>query len=133
MKYRKTSLVEAEQFLPNEGKIPEGVISNGLGDPRKTNYEWIVKTLEGPLIINSGDWVLTGINGEHWSVRKDIFEKTYELAADINESMPKPPLLSAKAIADTWNKHAVKNELYQIVIDNFARAIETKVRSQYES
>jgi len=130
MKYRKTSLVEAEQFLPNEGKIPEGVISNGLGDPRKTNYEWIVKTLEGPLIINSGDWVLTGINGEHWPVRKDIFEKTYELAADINESMPKPPLLTDDEIADLWgDKYAGKTYM----VKNFARAIETKVRSQYET
>lgn len=49
------------------------------------------------------------------------------------KAQPKPPLLSAKAIADTWNKHAAKNELYSIIINNFAIDIESQVRSQYES
>ena len=70
----------------------------------------------------------------------DDYEYTLSFARAIEEkvvenfnAIPKPHLLSTKVIADTWNKHAVKNELYQIVIDNFARDIEAKVRSQYES
>ena len=49
MKYRKTALVEAEQFLPSIGQIPSGVISDGNGDPRRNPecYSWIVASLEG--------------------------------------------------------------------------------------
>ena len=46
---------------------------------------------------------------------------------------PNPELLSTKAIVDTWNKHAVKNDPYTIVIDNFTRDIESQVRAQYET
>lgn len=28
--------------------------------------------------IESGDWIATGINGEHWSVKDEIFQKEYE-------------------------------------------------------
>ena len=28
--------------------------------------------------ISIGDWIATGIDGEHWAIDKDIFERTYE-------------------------------------------------------
>lgn len=28
--------------------------------------------------LNAGDYIATGIDGEHWAIDKDIFEKTYE-------------------------------------------------------
>lgn len=37
-----------------------------------------IKTNEGIMHANVGDWILTGIDGEKWPVKKDIFEKTYE-------------------------------------------------------
>ena len=37
-----------------------------------------IKTNEGVMHANVGDWILTGIDGEKWPVKKDIFEKTYE-------------------------------------------------------
>lgn len=39
-------------------------------------------TLEGRLTFNEGDYIVTGIKGERWAVRKDIFEETYELFED---------------------------------------------------
>lgn len=39
----------------------------------------VIKTLEGDLIARKGDWVITGVDGEQWPVKKDIFEKTYEV------------------------------------------------------
>jgi hypothetical protein len=41
---------------------------------------WI-KTLEGGHIVTPGDWVITGVKGEHYPCKPDIFEATYELAA----------------------------------------------------
>lgn len=28
--------------------------------------------------IESGDWIATGVNGEHWAVKDEIFQKTYK-------------------------------------------------------
>jgi len=79
--YRKTALVSAEQFLPSEGKIPEGVFSDGLSDPRRSTAEWCLQTLEGRHTLRNGDYICTGPNGEKWNVEQSIFEATYELAA----------------------------------------------------
>ncbi len=38
-----------------------------------------IKTLEGIMHANPGDWILTGPKGERWPVRKDIFELTYRI------------------------------------------------------
>jgi hypothetical protein len=39
-----------------------------------------IQTLEGTMAANVGDWIIQGIQGEHYPCRGDIFEKTYELA-----------------------------------------------------
>ncbi len=80
-KYRKTALVDAEQFLPKEGKIPTGVTSDGMGSPldNPDKYSFILRTLEGFHYLRDGDYICTGFKGERWNVEKSIFENTYEL------------------------------------------------------
>ena len=41
------------------------------------NHGWI-DTLEGGHVVCSGDWIITGIQGEHYPCKPDIFEATYE-------------------------------------------------------
>ena len=41
------------------------------------DHGWI-DTLEGGHIVCPGDWIITGVNGEHYPCKPDIFEKTYE-------------------------------------------------------
>jgi hypothetical protein len=76
--YRKTALVFAEQFLPNENQIPEGVEAK--------HYSWhdayVLETLEGTHELRDGDYVCTGVKGERWNVAKEIFEATYEKVSD---------------------------------------------------
>ena len=43
----------------------------------KTNF--LVKTLEGTMKGNAGDYLCQGIDGEKWPVKKEVFEKTYEV------------------------------------------------------
>lgn len=83
-KFRKKPVViDAEQFLPSEGTIPEGVTSDGNGDPRKdARYSWIVETLEGPLRVSNGDWIITGVKGERYPCKPDVFAQTYEPVGD---------------------------------------------------
>jgi len=42
-------------------------------------HGWI-DTLEGGHIVCPGDWVITGVQGENYPCKPDIFEKTYEVA-----------------------------------------------------
>lgn len=35
-------------------------------------------TLEGVMHAAPGDWIITGVNGEQYPCKPDIFEKTYE-------------------------------------------------------
>ncbi len=37
-----------------------------------------IHTLEGMMEISDGDWIITGIAGERYPCKPDIFEKTYE-------------------------------------------------------
>lgn len=37
-----------------------------------------INTLEGPHVICSGDYIITGVKGERYPCKPDIFEMTYE-------------------------------------------------------
>lgn len=51
-------------------------------DAYQTADSVIIRTLEGDMKAEPGDWIITGVNGEQWPVKKDIFEKTYEVYPD---------------------------------------------------
>lgn len=71
MKFRKRPVViEATQWF-RVGDHPEV-------KPYNANFGWI-DTIEGGHIVTPGDWVITGVQGEHYPCKPDIFEQTYEL------------------------------------------------------
>ncbi len=90
--YRKTAIIKAQQFDPENDVIPEGVfdkefehttsgmISQMVNELQtgEQAHNWHVKTLEGDLKVNPGDWIATGVNGEHWAIADDVFKKTYK-------------------------------------------------------
>jgi len=41
-----------------------------------------IETLEGVMIGKVGDWLITGVNGEKYPCKNDIFQKTYEPVKD---------------------------------------------------
>jgi len=97
--FRKTALVEAHQWFRNgdhpddnvgPGK-PEGSVVKFYRAPGRPRIEggcprcrrgmedhgWI-DDLEGGHAVCPGDWIPTGVQGEHWAIKPDIFEATYE-------------------------------------------------------
>ena len=76
-KYRKTALIEAEQF---DGTDEMGNKYNMLWklDLREDMLIPYLPTREGNMFIKKGDWIATGVDGEQWAIDKDIFERTYE-------------------------------------------------------
>ena len=41
-----------------------------------------IETLEGTMVGEVGDWLITGVKGEHYPCKPDIFEQTYEPVDD---------------------------------------------------
>lgn len=51
--------------------------SNHFGSPDSNTI--IIKTMEGDLRANLGDWIIRGVKGEFYPCRDDIFTQTYEV------------------------------------------------------
>lgn len=51
-------------------------------DAYQTDREMNIETLEGVMHAEPGDWIITGVNGERYPCKPDIFEKTYEQVQD---------------------------------------------------
>lgn len=48
-----------------------------------------IKTLEGTHEAKPGDWIMRGVNGEHYPCDLDIFEKTYRIVDPAKEDINK--------------------------------------------
>jgi hypothetical protein len=89
VKYRKRPIIiEAEQWFPGKeiaGVIPisDGAVSHETVDGSSWPAYATIKTLEGYMTVSPGDWVITGVKGERYPCKPDIFEATYEPVADM--------------------------------------------------
>ncbi len=76
MKYRKKPIViEAEQWF--RGKIISGLIYDPF-----FRAEPYIDTFEGRMFVKEGDWIITGVKGEKYPCREDIFRMSYEKVED---------------------------------------------------
>lgn len=86
MKYRKKPVViEAEVY--KQGMEDGWVITGQYFDkyleiPIPSFAKPAIKTLEGFHEITPGDYIITGVKGERYPCKPDIFEMTYELVLD---------------------------------------------------
>lgn len=93
MKFRKKPVVidaiqftEAvrDAFLFDEQPLPKGVIAGGrhIHPGRREVYcaSFFIETLEGHMEVSLDDWIITGVKGEHYPCKPDIFAATYEPA-----------------------------------------------------
>lgn len=86
MRYRKKPVViEAVQHFADMGGrtavIPVWLIEACVGGIVVTNgTDTFIKTLEGEMKVNDGDWIIRGVKGELYPCKPDIFEATYEPA-----------------------------------------------------
>lgn len=75
-KYRKKPVViEAFQWYPHLGEVG-GVVYKPKGEVGRCP---VIETLEGDHEVTPGDYIITGIKGEQYPCKEDIFEATYEL------------------------------------------------------
>lgn len=73
--YRKKPVViEAIQFFENsEEGWPLGVYKDG-----DSSTGFSIDTFEGSHEVTEGDWIITGVKGERYPCKPDIFAMTYE-------------------------------------------------------
>jgi hypothetical protein len=81
--YRKKPVViEARQFEPfcpsNFTPLREWVGPDLVIEPLSGAIH--VHTLEGPMRVSPGDWIIKGVKGEFYPCKPDIFAATYEPA-----------------------------------------------------
>lgn len=80
-KFRKKPVViEAVQWDgANTPEIAElaGTSMDKISSPPFTNA-LIIKTLEGDMRADQGDWIIKGVQGEFYPCKPDVFEQTYE-------------------------------------------------------
>ena len=91
-------------------------------DAYQTDKEIIIHTLEGNMKANVGDYIITGVQGEQYPCKPDIFEQTYEMV------MPDKKLTDSeiiKALEDCFNK----DHTFVTTYDGKSQAI-TKVTMQ---
>ena len=84
MKFRKKPVViDAIQFNYIDGinGLKTIALAQSLGLSRNgSSLLWEIETLEGWHIVKDGDWIITGVKGEKYACKPDIFELTYEPA-----------------------------------------------------
>lgn len=95
---KKPIVIQAEQwFPPGDPRHNPAMLSDRKGNsvdppdyrqpgdlyqyskvPGMGDHIFLVKTLEGDLTVSPGDWIITGVAGEKYPCKPDIFEATYE-------------------------------------------------------
>lgn len=72
---------KGEPEYTSENFSYERLLEVALGDPEYLDaLRPYINTLEGRHFISEGDFIITGIKGERYPCKPDIFEKTYEPA-----------------------------------------------------
>jgi hypothetical protein len=78
-RFRKRPVeVEAVRFTGvNAQEVAEFTGQDGRTVP---GDGWMIRTLEGEMRAEVGDWIIRGVKGEFYPCKPDIFEATYEPA-----------------------------------------------------
>ena len=67
----------AKQLELELGLYTQALTSHEEND---TCTQWRIATLEDGHVVSPMDWIITGVKGEHYPCKPDVFELTYEAA-----------------------------------------------------
>ncbi len=108
-KYRKLPVVvEAVQytFIMAQDVIDGKLTPWGLVPQMSTDEDGCsrytgrlrIPTLEGGMLASPGDWIITGVQGERYPCKPDIFEETYEPVSVEAKPAPQDQPLNLKTV-----------------------------------
>lgn len=64
--------------IPYPETLVCGQASYNTGNRTVSLFKGYVRTLESDMNFGIGDWIITGVKGEKYPCKPDIFEATYE-------------------------------------------------------
>lgn len=76
---KKPVVIDAVQFDGTDESVDWLLPQLKSGEIGRACNKLYIKTLEGVMEANKGDYIIKGVNGEFYPCKPDIFEKTYEL------------------------------------------------------
>lgn len=88
MKYRKKPVIvdallfDGEKWLYERKEAYHMVVCEGCKRGEGIfglDFIPVIETLEGNMTVSHGDYIITGVNGEYYPCKPDVFRKTYEL------------------------------------------------------
>lgn len=86
---KKPVVIEAEQFFEKK-PLPFRDCGAVMFGSESHPDRFFVMTLEGPLTVSDGDWIICGVKGEFYPCKPDIFEATYEPVAPLPAAEREP-------------------------------------------
>ena len=77
--FKKPVAIEAIQLTDdNHSQIIQWLSSYNVESYTLNSSEFYVKTLEGDMKANIGDYIIKGVKNEFYPCREDIFKMTYD-------------------------------------------------------
>ena len=74
---KKPVVIEARRYSRNGLEAEE--VAKWCGG-MQTDDGCVIRTLEGDMLADYGDWIIKGVKGEFYPCKPDIFAATYEEA-----------------------------------------------------
>ena len=111
-KYKKKPvIIEAVRYMI-DGILPDWFMDK-VSDKTITTHKngtCHIKTLEGVMRSEYGDYIILGVNGEVYPCKPDIFEKTYERCDSFAERIIENEMAMAKSWDEKLKNKDRKNE-----------------------
>ncbi len=101
--YRNTATIKAEQFDGSDEMIDKYELIDA-GTMLGTHHSPELY-LTGSGKVDVGDWIATGVNGEHWLIADDVFKQTYA-------ELPVIPKVWGDAIEEFNANHYQLSEMF---------------------
>ncbi|MBH5331686.1 DUF1642 domain-containing protein [Lactiplantibacillus plantarum] len=103
MKFYRKQPIEAEQFDGSDEMVDKYELIDA-GTMLGTHHSPELY-LTGSGKVDVGDWIATGVNGEHWLIADDVFKQTYA-------ELPVIPKVWGDAIEEFKANHYQLSEMF---------------------
>lgn len=74
-------------------------------DAFRTDRAMVIPTLEGDMTALPGDWIITGVNGEQYPCKPNIFEVTYDCIGYTGGVIPWEHVFSSLEYSQMMDEH----------------------------
>ena len=116
--YRTTATIKAEQFDGSDEMVEEYHIEYN----EAYMVPFRIEAIEGLIGIEVGDWIATGVHGEHWLIADTVFKKTHAELPVIPENVAYVIKQAKKGDYKLgWVFYATYSGIWRVSVGNWIR------------